>query len=425
MKKSGKKRFLMSFKQAFSALAVSALAAFSIGLQCFAETSEPAQEENSDFSSDLSFVERSYDGDMSMFLYTFPDGAQFYSTEKFTEEENLSSGVFFGSEEEDISISVNSGEGLLEQSSEYFITDEGTYEVTVSHTLRNESGTPVEARFAVTVGTIVEETQMETISGRVELESVDGTDFRHKFLNGSELVTNVLDGETVSFYPKLSIPEDAFCTMTRDGSNATIPSSGLITDDGSYNIEITCYDNDGNIEKRYISFSLFKNPTNRLGIYQPPYGYELKSLTLNGESIPFADKNYVVLDGEGDYLIEYTNGSVSRSVTLSRDTLPPVLYFNDTTDIVFGENVFVTADCVCTLSVMKNGQAAGDSPELLGAGIYRVTATDAAGNVTSARVEIKAISAINPLDIIIVIVALVVAAVVYYLVQRNRTIRVR
>ena len=415
----------MSFKQAFSALAVSALAASSIALQCFAETSEPAQEENPGFSSDLSLVERSYDGEMSLYLYTFPDGAQFYSTEKFTDEENLSSGFLMGSEEEDISISVNSGEGFLEQASEYFLTEDGCYEVTVSHTLRNEGGSPVEARFAVTIGETVEEPQMETISGRVELENVNGTEFRHKFLNGSELITNVLDGETVSFYPKLSIPEEAFCTMTRDGSTATIPSSGLITDDGAYSIEITCYDNDGNIEKRYISFSLFKNPTNRLGIYQPPYGYELTSLTLNGDSIELSDKNYVVLDGEGDYLIEYTNGSVSRSVTLSRDTLPPVLYFNDTTDIVFGENVFVTSDCVCTLSVMKNGQESGNSPELLGAGIYRITATDAAGNVTSARVEIKAISAINPLDIIIVIVALVVAAVVYYLVQRNRSIRVR
>ena len=102
-----------------------------------------------------------------------------------------------------------------------------------------------------------------------------------------------------------------------------------------------------------------------------------------------------------------------------------MLYFNGTTDIVFSEKITVTTDTECTIRVTKNGQVLGSSNELLGAGIYRVTATDTAGNITSARVEIKAVSAINPLDIIIIVVALAVAALVFFFIQKNRRITVR
>ena len=116
---------------------------------------------------------------------------------------------------------------------------------------------------------------------------------------------------------------------------------------------------------------------------------------------------------------------MTRGVLLSRDTVPPVLYFNGTSDIVFTEQVVVTSDTDCTLRVTKNGQIVGNVSELHGSGLYRITATDEAGNITFVRLEIKSVSAINPLDIITIFAALIIAAVVYYIIQKNRRITVR
>ncbi len=407
----------MSFKKAFSALVISVLTAVLMSLECFAAA------ESSSFSSDLSLVTRSYDEETMMYLYTFPDGASFYASESLTDGENSTSILLVGTEEDDISILVNSG-GFLEQASEYFLTENGSYEVTVSHILRNGSGS-VQARFAVEIGEQSAVPEEKMVTGRVELENFDGVSFRHTFINGTEFVTNVLDGETVGFMPKLSIPESVICSMTRDGNVFSMPTSGLITEDGAYKMELSCLDDEGKMEKRYFSFNLFTGSTNRLGIFQPPYGYELTSVKLNGESVPLEYKNFAVLNGEGEYSVEYKNGTTTRSVILSRDTTPPVLYFNGTTDVVFSEKIVITSDTECTFRVTKNGQVLGNVTELLGAGIYRITATDKAGNTTSARVEIKAISAINPLDFIIIFGVLLIGGVVYFFVQKNRKMTVR
>lgn len=407
----------MSFKKAFSALVISVLTSFLLGFECFADT------ESSSFSSDLSLVSRSYDEETMMYFYTFPDGASFYASESLTDGENSTSILLVGSEEGDISILVNSG-GFLEQASEYFLTENGAYEVTVSHILRNGSGS-VQARFGVTISEQSVTPEEKQITGRVVLESIDGENFRHTFINGTEFVTNVLDGETVNFIPKLSIPETVICSMTRDGNVFSVPTSGLITEDGAYKMELSCLNDEGKMEKRFFSFNLFASSTNRLGIFQPPYGFELTSVKLNGESVPLDDKNFAVLNGEGEYFVEYKNGTTTRSVMLSRDTTPPVLYFNGTTDVVFSEKVVVTSDTECAFRVTKNGQILGSVTELLGAGIYRITATDKAGNTTSARVEIKAVSAINPLDFIIIFGVLLIGGLVYFFVQKNRKMTVR
>lgn len=413
----------MSFKKAAATLAILFLAVFCTVPECFAESGN-TDEEKPGFSGDLSLVTRSYDEENMMYLYTFPDGAVFYSSEILSDSGNSAEVFLVGSEEEDVSILVNGGEGFLDRQSEYLFSENGSYEVTVSHALRNGSGS-VQARFKVDIWEQSDVPEQGKVTGRVQLESIDGESFRHTFINGSEFVTNVLDGETVGFMPKLTIPEALICSATRDGQVFSVPSSGLITEDGAYSIEFTCYDGNMGMEKRTFSFNLFTKPTNRIGIYQPPYGYEISVVKRNGETVPAISGSYTLLDGDGEYSLEYTNGDVTRMVRLTRDTTPPVLYFNGTADIVFSEKITVTSDTECTIRVTKNGQVLGGSNELLGAGIYRVTATDSAGNITSARVEIKAVSAINPLDIIIIVIALAMAALVFFFIQKNKRITVR
>lgn len=414
----------MSFKKAFSAILVTVMTAVLLSVQGFAAANNSSGEEKPNFSPDLSLVSRKYDEETMMYIYTFPDGANFYASESLSDSENSTSILLVGTESDDISILVNSEEGFMEQSQEYFLSTDGDYEVTVSHKLRSGSGS-VQARFGVTIGEQSTAPEETSITGRVALENIDGVTFRHTFLDKSEFITNVLDGETVSYIPKLVIPEKALCSATRDGNIFSMPSSGLITEDGAYNLEITCIGDDGKTEKRYFSFNLFAKPTNRLGIYQPPYGYELSAVNLNGEDIPLADKNYAILDGQGEYFIEYKNGTTTRSTFVSRDCVPPVIYMNGTTNVVFTENVMLSANTDCTFRVTKNGQILGNITELVGAGIYRITATDKAGNFTSLRVEIKALSAINPIDIIIIAAVLVAAAFAYFFFQKHRKMTVR
>lgn len=414
----------MSFKKAFSAILVTVMTAVLLSVQGFAAASESSSEEKPSFSPDLSLVSRKYDEETMMYVYTFPDGASFYASESLSDSENSTSILLVGTESDDISILVNGEDGFMEQSNEYFLSADGDYEVTVSHKLRSGSGS-VHARFGVTIGAQSTAPEETTITGRVSLENIDGAAFRHTFIDNSQFVTNVLDGETVSFIPKLVIPENALCSATRDGNIFSMPSSGLITEDGAYKLEITCIGDDGKTEKRYFAFNLFTEPTNRLGIYQPPYGYELTAVKLNGEEIPLADKDYAVLDGQGEYYVEYKNGTTTRSVIISRDCVPPVIYLNGTTNVVFTENVTLTANTDCTFRVTKNGQILGNTTELVGVGIYRITATDKAGNFTSLRVEIKALSAINPVDIIIIAAVLVAAAFAYFFFQKHRKMTVR
>lgn len=408
----------MSFNKAFSAGFFALLTAVLLCVCGFADEIDSSAESAPSASGDLSQVSRSYNEESMMYVYTFSDGADFYASELLSETGNTAAALLVGSENADVSILVRGSEGVLEQSNEYFLTTEGSFEVYVSHG-------DAEVRFGVTIGEKAENPEEKMITGRVSLENIDGATFKHKFEDGSEFVTNVLDGETVNYIPKLVVPENAICSVTKDGSLFSMPASGLITEDGAYNIEISCVDGTGKIEKRYFSFSLFTKATNRLGIFQPPRGFELTSVKLNGEEIALSDKSCSVLDGEGDYSIEYTNGEVTKSVDFTRDTVPPVVYMNGTTNVVFTENVFLTANTECTFRVTKNGQIIGNVTELSGAGIYRISAADTAGNITSLRVEIKAVSAINPLDIIIIAAILIAAALGYFFFQKNRKMTVR
>ena len=416
----------MSFKKAFSASIAALLTAVLLSVCGFAESAESVESvesvENAEsvesVESDLSQVSRSYNEETMMYVYTFSDGADFYASEMLHESENKSSALLVGSENESVLIAVKGGEGVLDSSNEYFLTEKGLYEVSISHG-------SAEVRFSVTIGEKTEAAEEKMVTGRVSLENIDGTSFKHTFMDGSEFVTHVLDGETVNYTPKLVVPENAICSVTRDGNLFSMPASGLITEDGSYNVEISCVDSKGKIEKRFFSFSLFAKPTNRLGIFQPPRGFELKSVKLNGEEIALSDKSYTVLDGEGEYIAEYTNGAVTKSVCFTRDATPPVVYLNDTTDVVFKENVFLTSNEDCTFRVTKNGQVLGSVTELSGAGVYRISAVDMAGNIASLRVEIKAVSAINPIDIIIIAAILVAAAFGYFFFQKNRKMTVR
>ena len=420
----------MRFKRIAAAVAFAVCAAFALTGVVFAEnTQEPnstvSDTEQGDFSGDLSALLHGYSEDMMMEQYAFPDGAAFYSSEVLSEEENVLSMLALVTEEDDVSIKVTRNGETLPEQTEYLIGDAGSYKVTVSHVMRNGAGT-VEVCFAADIkNSSSSSAEQEIVEGRVSLEKSENGYFCHTFFEGSVLSSNVLDGETVSVLPILVIPESVMCSLYKDGKSYPMPSSEIITEDGAYSAEFSCVDDEGNRERRFMAFSVFTQPTNRLGIYQPPSGFEITGVKLNGSVLPIDNADYVLLDGQGEYSIEYSNGTVYRSASFVRDTLPPVLYFNGTSDVVFKDRVIVSSSEECTYSVKQNGQLIGGAPELNGAGNFRVTATDAAGNTVEVRVEIMPVSAISPLDFVIIFGVLALAAALYFVIQKNTRIKVR
>lgn len=405
--------------------------AFAINTAAFAgpvsnqnEIDEASQEtEFETKSGDLSALSHRYNEDAMMEQYSFSDGASFYCSSALSENENMIPMLALATDDEDVFITVTGGESLPEQN-EYILGDAGTYTVSVVHELRDGSGT-AKARFTAEITDAPVETDRVVIEGRISLAQNDDGGFCHKFLDGSVLTADVLDGETISYFPKFDIPDSLMCMLYKDGKAYPVPTSGILTEDGIYNVEFSCADDEGNTEIRYMMFSVFVNPTNRLGIFQPPYGFEITEVTLNDTVLPVENPAFLRFEGQGTYTIEYSNGIVSRSTELVRDTMPPVLYFNGTSDVVFDDRVTVSSNEECTYSVKQNGSLVGNSPQLNGAGTYRVYATDSAGNVTEARVEIRAVSAINPLDFVLVLGALLLAAVIYFIIQKNTRIKVR
>lgn len=420
----------MRFKRIAAAVAFAVCAAFALTGVVFAEntqepTSTASDTEQGAFSGDLSALLHGYSEDMMMEQYAFPDGAAFYSSEELSEEENVLSMLALVTNDDDVSIIVTRNGETLSEQTEYLIGDSGSYRVTVSHAMRNGAGT-VEARFEADIkNSSSSSSDREVIEGRVSLELAENGDFCHTFFEGSVLTSDVLDGETVDFFPMFEIPDSVVCSLYKDGKSYPMPSSGILTEDGAYNAEFSCVDDEGNMEKRFMAFSVFKKPTNRLGIYQPPMVFEITGVKLNGRVLSVENADYFMLDDEGEYHIEYSNGAVTRSATFVRDTMPPVLYFNGTTDVVFKDRIIVSSSEDCTYSVKQNGQLIGGAPELNGAGTYRVTAADSAGNVTEVRVEILAVSAINPLDFAIIFGVLILAAALYFVIQKNTRIKVR
>lgn len=432
MKCSGKKRFHMRFKKFFAAVLSALCVGLSLNTAVYANSADSSdnsgnssqETEQDEKNSDLSALLHGYSEDMMMEQYSFRDGATFYCSAELSEEENNLSMLALVTNDEDVSIKVCCNGELLPEKKEYLFGDKGTYQITVSHVMRNGAGTAV-ARFGAEISKTPAEPDREVTEGRVSLELTEDGDFRHEFFEGSELFVNVLDGETVNFLPKFDIPESVACSLYRDGKYYPVPSSGILTEDGVYSAEFSCTDDEGNVEKRFMTFSIFMNPTKRLGIFQPPTDFEITSVKLNGNALAVENTNFFKLDGQGEYHIEYSNGEIFRTTELVRDTMPPVLYFNGTSEVVFKDRITVTSSEDCTYSIRQNGQLVGNSPELHGAGTYRVTATDSAGNVTEIRVEILPVSAINPFDFVIIFGVLILAAVIYFIIQKNTRIKVR
>ncbi len=398
-------------------LVLGALLASGFSAAAYAETSEVYYAEA--FEEADPAVTMSYDEETGMYVYSFDGESEFWASEMLDSSETVTAALWIATESPDVEIKITCEGEPYAYSPTTVLDTVGSYVIEVSRMpVYGEKSTITYNVEITSPDEVADNAVISNIQGRLEMQP-DGDGFSYSFGAIGSIWTNVLDGETVSFPAKVLADDALYCSVIRDGAVYSLPQNGVINDDGAYSVTITAYLSDGSVETRYFSFNVYTRATNRLGIYHPPFGYTIQNVYFEGVEYPF-EQSYCSFTDDGEYTVVYSNGADSREVVLTSDTTAPVLYFNGGSEIVFDEAVTVTADSPCTITVQKNGMAAGSGTVLNSTGIYRVTAVDEAGNATSARIEITAVSAINPMNIMLVFGVAIVAAIVYFIVQKNK-----
>lgn len=360
-----------------------------------------------------------FDEETKMYRYSFSEESEFWTSELLSAAGITVSAFWIATEAPDVTINITKNGEPFDLASAPVLSEMGSYviEVTYSPAESDKRRLVYEVEVAPPEEAVSGQTA-ENIYGRLEATN-DGDGYSYSFGDAGKVWTNVLDGETVSTPAKLLIDEYLYCTVKRDGAVYPLPQNGVINEDGAYSVSVTASHSDGTLETRVFAFNVYINATNRLGIYQPPFGYSIENVLLDGEEYPFTD-NYCYFTDDGEYSVTYSNGVNVLTVLLIRDTTAPVLYFNGSSDIVFDTDVTVTADTPCTITVQKNGMPESSDTTLSGRGIYRVTAVDQAGNTTSIRIEINSASMAEPLAIAVISAGVIIAALIYYIVQKNK-----
>lgn len=360
-----------------------------------------------------------FDEENGMYRYSFSEESEFWTSELLSETGIITSAFWIGTESPDVAITATKNGEPFDMSDAPVLSEMGNYAVEITYSPVDGNGCVLlyEVEIAPPDEVISGETA-GNIYGRLELYS-DDDGYSYSFGDAGEVWTNVLDGETVSTPAKLLIDEYLYCTVKRDGAVYPLPQNGVISEDGAYSVTVTASHSDGTLETRVLAFNVYINATNRLGIYQPPFGFCIENVLLDGEKYPFND-NYCYFSEDGEYSVTYSNGENVQTVLLVRDTTAPVLYFNGISDIVFDTDVTITADTPCTITAQKNGMPESSDTTLSGNGIYRVTATDQAGNTSSVRIEIRSASMTEALAIAVILSGVIIAALIYYIVQKNK-----
>lgn len=408
---------MYSLKCKALSLALAALLALGCSVTAFAETLETNTADTAVTAADELIAV--FDEETGMYRYSFENGSEFWTSEALSATGIITSAFWIDSEAPDIGINITRGGEPIDVSEIPVLSEAGNYVIEIIHT-------PTEGDRAVYVYEVMISPAEEVVSGdttssiRGRLEVVrDGDGYYYSFGDAGGVRTNVLDGETVSTPAKLLVDDALYCSVRRDGSVYSLPQNGVISEDGAYSVIIAATHSDGTQETREFAFNVYTGATNRLGIYHPPFGYSIGNVLFEGEEYPFTD-DCCYLAEDGKYAVTYSDGAAVITVVLERDTTAPVLYFNGGSDTVFASDVTVTADSPCTITVQKNGLVQDNCSVLSENGIYRVTATDRAGNTVSVRIEIYEASMAEPLAVAVILAGGTIAAVIYYIVQKNK-----
>ena len=342
-----------------------------------------------------------YDSETQLYRYEFENGEKLFATAPLSAKNAVPYMWLSWSENVEAVVLLN-GEDVGFTNGD-MLTESGNYSVYAV----SDSETK-QFNFAIQSGVTVTDSRFE---GKI----TDGL-----FL-ADGITSNVLDGETITFPAEITADSDYICTVIKNGSAETMSGKLYFAEDGTYNITFTDVTS-GRICR--LSFVIMQKTSSKAELFTAPKGFEITSASLDGEEIPKGET--LVLDRDGEYTITYSSGEITRTMSFTRDTKAPKLYFNGTQNITFGEPVKITADGDYRYEILKDGFVYDMYDNTLSAsGIYRVNATDNAGNSVTRRVIIEAKSGIAPMGIIISCAAVLAIIVGYFIYHKTHPLRVK
>ena len=342
-----------------------------------------------------------YSSETELYTFTFDNGETLYSTASLGADSDISYLWLSWSENVEVILLLNGEDIGYTKGS--ILSESGSYTLyAISDVQTVQFSFSLESEMSVKDG---------RFSGAYENGrfSVDG------------ITSNVLDGETIAFPAEISAEDNYICTVTHGENTSTMSRSIYLSEDGDYSLIFT--DMTGGKVYR-LSFVIMQKPSGNADIFTAPAGYEITSAAVDGEEIPHG--RVLLMDKDGKYEIAYSNGTVNRAMTIVRDTKAPVLYFNGGRSLTFSDPVVITADGEYTYEILKDGFNYTMRDDTLSAsGIYRINASDEAGNTSTYRVVIEAKSGVAPAGIIISSAVVVIILAAYFIYHKTHPLRVK
>ena len=240
-----------------------------------------------------------------------------------------------------------------------------------------------------------------------------------------EVRANVADGMIVSEPVSISADDGVEVVLSRNGTALENVNLYEINRPGKYTVGVTGLDSAVNL----FGFTIVGATSNLSGGYVMPEGFYILEATLDGEETQY-DRNFIALEDEGLYEIEYVCPETSLHYTLSTiiDHTPPELTLDGKRDkdgrfhsavqisgFQQGDSIAMTRDGA-DVSFPSDGK-------LTEAGIYQLLVFDAAGNSTTEQFTILVYLDFNSL-LFFALVFLSLAGVLAYVFVKRKKLKV-
>ena len=230
---------------------------------------------------------------------------------------------------------------------------------------------------------------------------------------GGCIYCSVADGMVVQNNVDFSATENVEPTVYLNG-NVISYEDGQLSYTGSYIVTIM----NGGSEEQIFTFEICGEMSNDVMEYVMPEGFEIISVSLNGEDVSFSP-DYVDMSEEGKYYVAYEcyKNSIGYSLALTVDVTPPTLTLEGVGENgrAHGPVNIINEDPDASLSISRDGQQYPMvfTSVLTQSGRYVVTVTDKAGNYTEYQFIIMIYLERYSIILLIIFVLLVIAAGVY------------
>lgn len=225
--------------------------------------------------------------------------------------------------------------------------------------------------------------------------------------------------------------------VLKDGEMIDKPEGGIYDKPGFY--DITAYLMNPNIdnisEDEYLDgayiyqthfyFYIVPDEFNNLGVIYTPFDYVYKSVNLNGEELNIPEDEYLFLENDGLYTIEFKSlaGLPDYTFSFKRDTKPPKISFDSipVKNVVNEKLGFTVDDKAADVHVFLNGSEVKFTEGMTAydPGWYRVVAEDIAGNRGEASVYLNVKYHFFSKGMIISLIILLLVFIVYIIKVRR------